>query len=444
MKISHEITFHGVGQGLFVSGKVSSEGRCLDYVYDCGGETSSRILKGAIGETASNMDGSGLDILFLSHLHLDHVSGLPFLLKKLKAIGGVKNVVLPYMYPAERAALAGFADETGGYPPDPSGWYLKFLKAPAAYLVEHGVEKVYFVHGGDGPDTPPLEEIMPRPPDDESNRNNQGRGDGVRWDVKFIGKSKVAENEKDAYAAEESAVGGDALSGIEWLDSSSSSIGVPDWFFLLYNKKAPDHKLVRLREDFHDILAGRSIEDVLMDRMARSEVRIAYEHMFGATKLNDTSLAVLSAGRVQQGYGSGMDILSERVSMSKRARKLHSIYVEEIEETRPPCGSLLGTVLLGDLPAKEEWGHLSRKFGLAAVGRRTLVSTYQVPHHGSVKNWCEHQAQLAGRPTYVISAGIHNRHGHPCPEVLRDIALSGNPAVWVNENMTFRHTQEIN
>lgn len=82
--------FHGVGQGLFFEGNIRDYDTGMDfhYVYDCGSESKASYLNSEIRGLKTNT----LDFLAISHLHKDHVCGLPELLKKTD----VKRVYLPY------------------------------------------------------------------------------------------------------------------------------------------------------------------------------------------------------------------------------------------------------------------------------------------------------------------------------------------------------------
>jgi len=447
--IEHFGDFYGVGQGLFTCADIRVNSQHLHYVYDCGGQTSKRLLRQSIKEALMEMRERRLNILFLSHLHLDHTSGLALLLKGLKKTGGVDNVILPYLYPAERAALAGYLSETAGYPPDPDGWYIEFLRAPAAYLRENGVRNVYFVRGGDGPETPPFENIVPHGPTEGPRQKEGDRED--REDREGTIKVQVlADSNKDLVLqcqASELSVGGDDMDACASIMSSRSTIVTPWWFFLLFNKQISESKLEQFREDFEDLRQGQNLSDLLKDSSCCREVKVAYERIFGPKRLNDTSLAVLSAchtEHIQKPFSLQFGPYAP-YCMPSRARLpiLPFVTFEGMRHIMRNHTTCIGFVLLGDLPANREWPLIVRKFGLAEDNPQTWVLTYQVPHHGSRENWSKEQVRLLGRPTFVISAGAQNSYGHPDPEVLRDIALSNNPLVWVNEDLSFPHSLKI-
>lgn len=76
--------FHNFGQGLFYSAAFFNNDSKVEirYVYDCGADNSylSRLNEEVDIYVGSFRNISKLDILTLSHLHFDHVSGLKTLL----------------------------------------------------------------------------------------------------------------------------------------------------------------------------------------------------------------------------------------------------------------------------------------------------------------------------------------------------------------------------
>lgn len=445
--IKHYGDFYGVGQGLFVCGDVRVDSQHINYFYDCGGETSKSLIRDSVNKAILETKNRRLDILFLSHLHLDHTSGVDFLLKGLQSKGGVGKVILPYFYPAERVALAGSLADSEGYPPDSTGWYMKFLRAPAAYLKENGAKEIYFVRGGDGPDTPPFG----NPVISELSKSSH---DWQHKDGEDIGRiplemhSYLDDKKTSDCIAAESSVDGDNLTAPASIVSSRSTLLSPWWFFLLFNKDISPLKFSKFKEEFEDIRCNKSMEEILVDKTICREVKHAYERIFGVKRLNDTSLAVLSACRPTQmirpfNFQFGPYTPSRMPSLVRFSIPRFPSLGRNLNSSSIYPFSWVGFVLLGDLPANREWILLSKKFGLALKGYNNHVLSYQIAHHGSKENWSSDQTQLSGRPTYVISAGINNRHNHPDAEVLRDIALSNNPLIWVNEDWSFSHSLTI-
>ncbi|GAV23286.1 MBL fold metallo-hydrolase [Carboxydothermus pertinax] len=126
-----EFIFHNVGQGLFYSGKIND----LNFIYDCGSENYKNIKK-AVTEFITYLKGKiRIDLLILSHLHYDHVSGLELLLKKCE----IETVILPYIALEERLLIAvrwNYLKQE---------WYFNFLNNPTQYFEGHGVKRIIYV-----------------------------------------------------------------------------------------------------------------------------------------------------------------------------------------------------------------------------------------------------------------------------------------------------------
>ncbi|MCQ2288125.1 MAG: MBL fold metallo-hydrolase [Muribaculaceae bacterium] len=84
---------HPVGQGAFYSERFfdDNEDVIANVIYDCGTMSLKSNLKHEIEDYFLNQE---IDILFLSHLHADHINGVKTLKKVCKKI---KNVILPFI-----------------------------------------------------------------------------------------------------------------------------------------------------------------------------------------------------------------------------------------------------------------------------------------------------------------------------------------------------------
>ena len=113
--VEHE--FKPVGQGLFAFGAIEfrrvQKGRRMVYtrqspdwdftwVYDCGTSSGQALVDKGIREIAKKLHNK-LDLVFISHLHMDHISGLLRLLEEVGAI----NIVFPWA-PLWQRLLIGF------------------------------------------------------------------------------------------------------------------------------------------------------------------------------------------------------------------------------------------------------------------------------------------------------------------------------------------------
>lgn len=133
-----DFTFHNVGEGLFYSGEVGS----FNFIYDCGAEKRGHLYN-VIENYTKGKQPSKLDLLILSHLHDDHVSGLNVLLDRIP----VDTVVLPYLPPIERLMVA-LRNK------DLPLWFYEFLADPVSFLFERKRVKKVVLLGGREPSEP--------------------------------------------------------------------------------------------------------------------------------------------------------------------------------------------------------------------------------------------------------------------------------------------------
>lgn len=97
--VEHSRTQYPVGEGLFHAGSVASGDARLHYVYDCGSQSSyTRARTDAIRSYQNDLGGRDIALLYLSHAHADHVSGVPALLTGTRA----RTIVLPFLNASDR------------------------------------------------------------------------------------------------------------------------------------------------------------------------------------------------------------------------------------------------------------------------------------------------------------------------------------------------------
>lgn len=344
---------------------------------------------------------------------------------------------MPYLYPAERIVVSAYGSHFRGTRTDPDDWYLDFLAQPANYLRARGVQEVYFVRGDDGPESPMMRDILPIGPFSKmSEEREYSKSDVLTVTVQGDERHRL----QNCKSAEEN-VDGDSLFGSCSLMSSRSALSADCWFFLLFNKEL-NYQQQQFLQRFTLIAAGRTLVEALHDSRLVSQIKGVYRQLVGTDDLNASSLAILSGCRMTQGQDFDfspfcdadlcpcLSILGHDPSWARLRRHLQ----------RTAC---LGLVYTGDLPAKNVWSELSRKFGLSPSAPDTATVLYQVPHHGSWRNWHAAQSQIPIAPAYVISAGRHNRHRHPNARVLYDIVQSRRRPIWVSDDGSFSHTLRI-
>ena len=86
-------TFWPVGHGAFYTERFYNhfEGRSFTAVYDCGGKDENVVLQNI--NNMIRVAGKKIDVLFISHLHRDHINGFDY----LKSRTSIKHIILPYL-----------------------------------------------------------------------------------------------------------------------------------------------------------------------------------------------------------------------------------------------------------------------------------------------------------------------------------------------------------
>ncbi len=149
-----------VGQGGLFEGRMEIDGSVLRWLYDCGSNQTKSLRR-----EIRNLGVGPIDIIFISHLHSDHINGINELLGRVP----VSEVVLPYLKDIDRALLIGHDLEHNRL----SREFRNFVVDPAGWFLQRGISRVSFIRSrsdgaspSDGPDVPPRPEGSPVSPDE--------------------------------------------------------------------------------------------------------------------------------------------------------------------------------------------------------------------------------------------------------------------------------------
>ncbi len=206
------------------------------------------------------------------------------------------------------------------------------------------------------------------------------------------------------------------------------------WVFSFFNSNVDSHKLGRFHRSFVKACGGGSLMAALSNDNSMRQIRHAYDGLFTAKKLNNTSLA-MGAQRIPEPYGARYTVFTNGLSPDSFGGKPCLS-----QSDKPFSPAFLFT---GDLPVNEVWESYSGKFNVGLSKHNIMPLLYQVPHHGSRENWNEAQRDSFDRAVYVLCARTENQYGHPHPEVLRSLMEENRATFWVTENRPFSHRLEI-
>lgn len=90
MKVTRII--HPIGQGGFYSETLKENGKVINVIYDCGGNSIVSMVK-YLENYFPGKEGKIIDAVFISHMHEDHINGLDYLLTHYH----VRYLILPQL-----------------------------------------------------------------------------------------------------------------------------------------------------------------------------------------------------------------------------------------------------------------------------------------------------------------------------------------------------------
>jgi hypothetical protein len=370
--------FHNAGQGLFYSGKIDG----FDFVYDCGSIRRQHLTDIVLDYKRTLLNGK-LNLLILSHLHEDHVSGLYAIFHRNPKTS-VERVILPYLSPIERLILA-----IRPRPPPANEWYYNFLSDPVQFFLKRGVQRITYVGGSE----------RNRQTDNPINRDDSDTPNLERQD-------RVMDKLKDSIALRETILHKEPHLG-QYLDGrlrikthdgalilSAYSI---HWQFRFCNYTVKPETLATFENCVKSITKEESLSEIITDEQKRESLRCCYEPL-DKTDFNNTSLLLLHGPLSNQQF-----------------KPL-------VNQTQ---------LLTGDISFKKHVPEICQHFGsdLSEVGYCLI------PHHGSKRNWDKAiLPHVSRRCTWVASTGINSQQ--PGFEITNDITNEGHTFSICNDVIT--------
>jgi len=405
MNLKAKFRFNTAGQGCFYSGNIKIERhQSFNFIYDCGTLSNRKFIKAEIdkySERLKDVNSGILDLLIISHLDSDHINQIKYLLGR---INSCKLAIMPYVYPAERLQIylsSKHKDEDGISDSD----YYEFLINPAGYLLGSGkVDQVLFFTSGDTgiDEAPPDNTPVPFDNVEEFNRD-------VYRVSKDFKKSKVSEI--------------DSIDDLEGKDTIKELVGNGKVLFASHNQKifvgafwefyffCKSQSNASI-EDFKNLVKKRVKGLKLSDRLNKGDlttilgsknlpkVKEAFKKKF--KDFNSTGLIC---------YHRPMNLIDfySNLYKIKRKKKSHCLYNYWNEYIHN------ATLLLADF-------NLNEVLPKYVVNNFSTVLVFQIPHHGSRKNWTlRFMNNLIDCCYSVINFGYGNKYGHPSSEVIEDL-----------------------
>jgi hypothetical protein len=342
-----------VGHGCFHTGALGTSRPVFRWVYDCGSWTRKAALEKQIEDLEQrcrpdDARETDIDILFISHLHADHISGLG----KLLGLAGeprlrVHTAVVPYVSPAIGFAILISAAARGRCNSDLTNAILD----PAKYCADRGVHQLIIVFPrsgapsaeGTGPTSPP--NLLRRRPTLHTTENELSlefvRPDGSALPTRPEDRIQVGE-------ATPGTVCGIVANGNVWAD----------WWFVPHAHEWVSNEQ-KLRQTAKELIGLYPEEDGFNGRLAeRLRTPAELRDAFPLLRENGASLSLYL------GPPPGFD---ERILYGS------------------PTGRKVGWLLTGDAPLGGELQFEPWKESFDMIANE--VGQLMLPHHGAAKNF---------------------------------------------------------
>lgn len=376
-------TFIPVGQGAFYKEKFDD----FTIVYDCGTLKDNDFIKKII-KNNFNKD-EVIDILFISHFHKDHISGIQF----LKEHCNIKNVVLPYLHENEITALALESYLTDS---DDDFEYLTDFLNYEFFFGEEDINVIFFGENS----SEDFEENPESVIDVDSRIRSINRGQRI------------------------------------------SSSKVRDWFFVPFNRNNKINlntfKTILNREGLNPSEIKEILKNKKIDKQKYREIKKLFNevskrdnhiHKKLNAMINYNSMMVYS-GPINPSYRLINDFMRpEYCYYHSRYFRYYRGYFEDFRYR-------VGCIYTGD-------SNLENDILSVAYGKYSdFVGTIQIPHHGSKENFNQSLFNL-DFCFCPMSFGTDNPYNHPSGLVVAELFENYKLPIFITEKTDSVYIQNI-
>ncbi|HHQ6557079.1 TPA: hypothetical protein ACSTJ0_001649 [Serratia fonticola] len=413
MELSIRYSFYPVGQGIFSSGTIGSpywNGNFFSWVYDCGAvKENIKTLQLEISRLRNNLFLRGqnyrpsLNVVFISHFDMDHISGLVELLNHFD----VDTLVLPYVPLLQRIVFTITSKNFH------NSNFQHFMTNPISFI--------------DSIEGCKVRKVILVPP---STKSDSDDSDDTFYDlVQPLLDIPALEADRLQNLDE----GHEILLSARHSNVSISSLQPGGrllfgrlWEFVPYNELS-----LKVKATPHFRLAANRVGTALIqtnDPVLRAKIlgrlKSIYDRTFGGKPKdkNEISLFLYSGplGRITTYMKKGSDIFSATLTSSPCLSGHCHICTTSFGYANNTC-SILFT---GDgyLSSKPRINKLRDFFG---VRRLASLDIFQVMHHGSKINWRKGLAAEFSPNESVFCADPNYKYKHPNKTVWKDFSSYG-------------------
>lgn len=363
-------SFLPVGQGAFYLEQFRHGKEKINVIYDCGSTTDIDLVKKQIDDAFE--PGEMVHAVFISHLHRDHMNGLPHLLKRCR----VQRLFFPFL--TEESKILLILQYLSNGKGDAADFVPSFIQDPKRALEEF-VDREHPIT---------LHPVLPN--DDEG--YEQPEPDRLEEiPVEPVKSGELVED--------------------------TIGISVKEWRYIPFNFCEEKRRAILYAELIKIFGFPCSPKD-LLDACNRdpdttiSKLEMAYSVVPGG--FNTNSLVLFSG--------------CNELRMMQRAVSNKYWYACCPYSAYLPSGCLY----TGDYDASG--AHKWKELEGAYKHYFDNIGCLQIPHHGSRYNFNIKFLHFPNCEQYIASAGYCNRYRHPHSSVVRDILAYGKHPIIVNEH----------
>lgn len=473
--IEGNFQFHPVGHGLFYSGQISSANH-INFVFDCGKSkfenNCQKIREACINNYLKRNHVQKIDMLFISHLHDDHINGIPYLLSSIN--NNCERVILPYFTPFQRLFLVAeylFGGDGPQDPQDPNSpnddssrrkendEVLEIIKNPHSYFNEKGINVVY-VNGEGNKNENGSDEEYDKEGDDNYNPKDRdliidiSETDDID-DIISI-ESEDSDNKKTKNNLSVKILNGNRIR----LDRF--------WKFIVYNGKLDDTEITEFKNKVNEkfrsligekkLITAKILNKIISENENLNGLAEIYRELF-KRKINNYGLMLIHRPVLARHRFIELDFCDNKSCYGNldcfcdyychfhfRIRSHYHIHQYYCRHENMFCKSF-STLLTGDRGLK----YLLNNDNSNITPELNGVNVFQVPHHGSNTTW-KKSKEIDGENSilryfndrickYAIIP-CNNSEKFPRPIVLKDL-ISNSFDIRIVNNIQYEYSINI-
>lgn len=411
--LKSKFTFFKAGQGSFYGGRIwlQDTKEVFTVVYDCGTSPfiagNNQSLNNEINHFKNRRyyfqrNNNEIELLFISHLDYDHVSGL----KRLLTEFNVKNIILPYIKKEHRqfflTSISNDNDPENNLTIDE---YISFIDSPNKFINSNSEKTKQFYIKTDS-----------------------------KNEIEYFGYDSNNDKFENIYPqGNPSSI--DELSNqanVSVYENNLQFFIKKNWEFTTYVKdvnEAAIEKLhsclkKKLNKEITEVLSLEDIKSIVT--INRKKAHKCYTDCIG--EINSHGLVLLH-GPINYKHLSGEIYPNCELNYVRNNYRYYNRFYKEYHFNNDNKRSMLGTLLLGDISINPNNNPIN--FPQAFKDKLLNVHVVQIPHHGSSKNWDftsfdelnigESINRWENHVITVCNFGYGNKYGHPSHQVLKDL-----------------------